>query len=63
MNLHDAILAREIIAADISRDGGSYSLCFYTGDRQWNEFCLPDRFEGDVVVGYDEPLLYRQLGK
>lgn len=63
MNPHDAIRARGIIAADILRDGGASSLCFCTGDREWCEFCLPVRFTGDVVVGYGEPLLYRQLGK
>ncbi len=48
----------EIFGADICRDGGSYSLCFYSDDNEWYEFFIPIKWEGDATVGYNTPILY-----
>lgn len=52
------IKVNKIIGADIYRDGGSYSLCFYSDDNDWYEFFIPIKWEGDTSVRYHTPILY-----
>ena len=49
------IEVREIFNADIYRDGGSLSFCFYSGNDDWYEFFLPTRPQND---GYHAPKLF-----
>jgi hypothetical protein len=48
----------KIFMVDICRDGGSYSLCFYSTDGEWYEFFVPIKWDGDVAVAYETPRLY-----
>jgi hypothetical protein len=52
------IKVSKIFGADIYRDGGSYSLGFYSDDEEWYEFFIPIIWEGDATVGYNTPVLY-----
>jgi hypothetical protein len=48
-----------IIGADICRDGGSYSFCFYSDDSQWYEFFLRTRaFENAAPASHFPPVIY-----
>jgi hypothetical protein len=49
-----------IFSVDICRDGGSYSLCFYSSDNEWYEFFVPIKWDGDRTIGYDLPRIYRR---
>jgi hypothetical protein len=51
------IKVSKIIECDIYRDGGSYSLCFYSDDNQWYEFFIPIKWS-DGTIAYNTPILY-----
>ncbi len=52
------VVVGRIFNADICRDGGSYSMGFYSTDGEWYEFFVPIKWDGDATDGYDLPKLY-----
>lgn len=52
------VIVDKIFMVEICRDGGSYSLCFYATDKEWYEFFVPIKWDGESTIGYEMPKLY-----